>query len=138
MHRNLNNQRYIQAAGGANGLYNVDRLKYHDIVVLVEGEIDALTILSHISTKLPNVTAVATGSTEGARVLRWLFQLELADKVLLAFDNDGQAGNKAADFWINLLRFKGVRLLPTRKDVNQMAQEGDDILTWITNSMYKA
>jgi len=135
MQGNRNGQRYIQAAGSANGLYNVDRIKYHCTVVLVEGEIDALTIMAHLTHRFPEVIAVATVSTQEARVLRWLVALDLADTILLAFDNDGEPGDKASDYWKILLGSKALRLRPTRKDVNQMTQEGDDLVCWITKAI---
>ena len=60
-------------------------------VVLVEGEIDALTIVQACGEQ---VAAVATGSTAGARRSAWVARLALAPVVLVAFDAD-KAGRTA-------------------------------------------
>lgn len=122
-------RRYIQAAGCANGLYRADHLRPGCTAVLVEGEIDALSILA---AGVPGVVPVATGTTSWARLMRWVAKLATAERVLLAFDDDeNQAGEKAADWWGFVLGRKAQRLKPTRHDVNDMLRAGDDLAAWI-------
>ncbi len=128
--------RFGSAAGGANGLYAVNLIKPPCVVVLVEAEIDALTILSHVTPKMPHIVAVATGGTAGARIMRWVISINLADQILLAFDNDGEPGEQASAYWKQMLGNKAKRLRPTHKDVNQMVQEGDNIVDWILTALH--
>ena len=116
--------RYIGPAGSSNGLYNVDDIVANYPVVLVEGEIDALSVMQ--ATSIP---AVATGSTSGSRRQRWLVSLMKASTTLIAFDCD-EAGEKAAAFWYEALP-NGRRLRPYWDDANKMLQDGIDLKQWI-------
>ena len=62
------------------------------------------------------LTAVATGSTAGARRLVWVSLLAQADPLLVAFDRD-EAGSQAAAWWLSILP-DAHRLLPLGHDVN--------------------
>ena len=77
--------KYIGPAGFANALYNAGSVRSGRPVVLVEGEIDALTIVQACGEQ---IAAVATGSTCGARRDAWVARLALAPCVLVAFDAD--------------------------------------------------
>lgn len=122
--------KYIQPAGCANGLYNADKLTAGCTAVLVEGEFDALAI-EEAQTQL-HIIPVATGSTNGSRLYRWIGALALCEQVLVAFDAD-EAGEQAAAWWMNALP-RARRLCPTRHDVSDMLAAGDDILTWLLDA----
>ena len=81
--------KYLGPRGFANALYNAGALgpdPAHALpAVLVEGELDALTIVQAAGDL---VAAVATGSTAGARCLQWIARLAQAPRVLVAFDVD--------------------------------------------------
>ncbi len=83
--------KYLGPPGFANALYNAGALGADPATalpaVLVEGELDALTIVQAAGDL---VVAVATGSTAGARRLQWLARLAQAPRVLVAFDVDDQ------------------------------------------------
>jgi DNA primase len=119
--------KYVQAAGGANGLYNIDKLE--DAALLVEGEFDAL-LLNHA---MFFITALATGSTSGAKLLRWVTRLALMDQVYIIFDND-EAGDKAAKWWLEKLP-KAHRLSPAEHDITAMYQAGINLHAWFMNSI---
>lgn len=125
-------KRYIQAAGGANGMYNADCVTPGCTVVMVEGEIDALSVYSGASEAVTQnrVVPVATGSNVGARLMRWVIRISLADRVLLAFDDD-EAGEQAAAWWLGVFGSKAQRLKPLHHDVNESLQFGDDLNAWI-------
>jgi hypothetical protein len=91
--------KYVGPAGFSPlHLYGADYLTLDKPVVLVEGEIDALTV-QQVAGDL--VTAVATGATGGARRAGWVAQLALAPFVLVAFDVDpNAAGDQAAAWWL--------------------------------------
>lgn len=128
--------KYLQAKGGANGLYGVDQIKSGCIVIMVEGEFDALLIQQHVATLISPIIPVATGSTNKARLLRWVTLLSLAQTILLAFDVDENgAGDKAAEWWQHWLGTKAKRLRPTQHDVTDMVQAGEDLTAWITSAL---
>ena len=111
--------KYIGPAGFANALYNAaalaPRLGVVPPAVLVEGEIDALTIVQACGDE---VAAVATGSTAGSRRGPWVAQLALAPIVLVAFDAD-TAGDGAAQWWLDILPH-ALRWRPPLHDVNTL------------------
>ena len=123
--------KYTQAKGGANWLYNVERVKPSSVVVLVESELDALSIQQAFNHH--NVAALATGGTTGARLLRWQALLMVARVVLIAFDTD-QAGETASAFWLSKLP-NAKRLAPLAHDVNDMLTGGHDIQSWIMEAV---
>jgi hypothetical protein len=119
--------RYKQIAGSSNGLYLSFTLSYDRPVVLVEGEIDALSIAQECG---HDVSVCATGGTIGSHSARCLGALAGKDLVLIAFDAE-ERGDKASDWWLNRLE-NAQRLRPFWKDANQMLQEGVDLLEdWI-------
>jgi 5S rRNA maturation endonuclease (ribonuclease M5) len=123
--------RYKQVAGGSNGLYLGYLLGYDRPVIIVEGEIDALSIAQEAG---HYVSPVATGSTEGAHTARWITALACKDLVLVAFDADDK-GDKASKWWLDRLE-NAHRLRPWWKDANQMLQDGVDLLDdWIVPSI---
>ncbi len=119
--------KYFSPAGCSNGLYGADLVKPGKPVVLVEGELDALTIEQHAGDL---VNGVATGSTCGARLVRWIGRLALVPIVLVAYDNEPDKGEKAAAYWIDALP-NARRWRPYWNDVNAMAQDGADVLSWV-------
>ena len=93
--------KYKGPAGFRQGLFNADALTPGRAAVLVEGEFDALAILQSAG---DIVVPVATGSTSGARVARWLYELAAVPAVLVAFDADANAaGDLAAPWWLSKL-----------------------------------
>lgn len=129
-------KRYVQALGGANGLYLSDGIRPGAVIVLVEGELDALSVQVGAGDVIARnrVWPVATGSTEGSRSKRWVARLALADQVLLAFDDD-KAGTSASSFWLKILGRKAQRLKPLCHDVNDMLTQGDDVCAWIRDAL---
>ena len=109
--------------GTANGLFNADKIIAGQPVVLLEGEIDALTVCQ------AGFVGVATGSTCGARRTKWIARLSAASTVLVAYDNNNE-GNKAAPYWLDALP-NAKRWRPYWSDANQMLQDGADVGAWI-------
>lgn len=122
--------KYPQVSGAANGLYNGwEELEItpDSIVVMVEGEFDALALKSN--TTMPKLQVVATGGVSQARVLRWVAALSVARVVYLAFDSE-QAGALAAVWWSSVLP-NAHRLIPTRHDITDMVAGGDNLNHWL-------
>jgi len=130
--------KYRGVKGGANGLYNADAIGRDDVVLMTEGEFDALVIKSHVK----GVTPVATGAVSWSRVLRWVSLLDNAQIVLNAFDGDevtNEAVAKSVEWWRLNMGSKFVRLIPTEHDVTDMWKAGKDLQQWVEPySLYEA
>jgi len=121
-----NESKYIQIKGSANGLYNADSIETDRPVVLVEGEIDALSIGQET-----DAIGVATGGTSGARLPMWIAKLATLPAVLVAYDEDENgAGDKGAVYWLDRLD-NAKRWRPYWGDANELAQDGVDLKGWI-------
>ena len=125
--RPVGDPKYIGPAGWANGLFGADALRCDRSVLLVEGELDALTVRQHAGDL---VTPVATGSTGGARRVMWLSRLAACARVLVAFDSD-PAGDEAAQYWLGALPNAARWRAPWGKDANELATAGGDVRAWI-------
>lgn len=125
-------KRYIQAKGGANGLYGAHVIYPGCVVMIVEGEFDSLVLGSFFrQPKYDRLVFVATGSAVGARLLRWVSLLSMAEMVLLAFDAD-DAGDKAADWWKMALPKLTRRTRPVgAKDITDMVSAGINLYEWL-------
>lgn len=127
--------KYIGPAGAANGLYQAHRIKPGSIVVMVEGEFDALVLRSQAPDLCKRgFVPVATGTASWARVLRWVSAVSMASVVLLAFDTD-DAGDTAASWWQGQLGSKAYRLKPTEHDITDMWKAGHSIREWLDSGL---
>ncbi len=115
-------KRYMGPAGFKNGLFNADAVSTDKPVILVEGEFDAILIEQEAG---DIITPVATGTTSGARVQKWIYRLITPPLVLVSFDRE-KSGENAADFWLEKLK-NSRRWLPTGKDPGEM----HNIRSWI-------
>ena len=123
--------KYLGPAGFANALYHAASLTPATPVVLVEGELDALTVVQACGA---HVAAVATGSTAGGRRAEWIARLAAAPCVLIAFDHDiNGAGDKAAAWWLTTLP-NARRWLPLTHDVNS-APDPQDVRRWVAQGL---
>ncbi len=124
-------RRYTQVAGGSNGLYLADSLALkRPLVVMTEGELDALSVMQECGDQ---VAVVATGTTQGSHTPRWVAMLAHQPQVLIAFDAEG-AGDRAARWWMERLEH-AQRLRPWWKDANQMLQDGADLRDWLATGL---
>lgn len=118
--------KYLSVKASTPALYGADMVTRDRPVVLVEGELDALTIAQEV----PEVAAVATGSTAWCRRLRWIAILTRAPFVIVAYDTD-DAGEKAAAYWLDVLGDKAKRWRPWWDDANAMQQAGANLRSWL-------
>ncbi len=118
---------YWIPGGQAAGLYNADALTPGQPAVILESELDALTICQE------SCTGVATGSTNGARRVKWIARMAAASIVLVTYDNDN-AGNQAAAYWLDVLP-NAKRWRPYWNDANQMQQDGANVGAWIATGL---
>ena len=105
---------------------NTDALSASRPAMLVEGELDALTMRQEAGDLM---AAVATGATGGARRMHWIARLALCSAVLVAYDAD-TPGDTAAAFWLERLE-NARRWRPYWGDANAMAQAGADVRAWV-------
>jgi len=119
--------RYRQVVGSSNSLFNVDAIRPDQPVFMTEGEFDAM--IGEQETDLP---FVATGSTSGAMLARWITRLTPASHIFLAFDNDDGKGEKAAQEWCKIFAEKATVWLPTaKKDITDMWLQKQDLRQWV-------
>ena len=107
-------------------LYNAAGLAPGRPAMLLEGELDCLTVLQAAGDL---VVPVAAGSVSGARRSRWIARLARASLVLVAFDAD-PAGDANARYWLQTLP-NARRWRPFWDDANQMYRDGVDLRAWI-------
>lgn len=109
---------YGQVLGSGEGLYNVDSIEYGKPCMMVEGEIDTLSVQQEAGDL---IAVVATGSTTRGRLMRWNADLAMASIVLQSFDEDA-AGDQGAEYWLETLKHS-MRWSPAVcKDPNEMLQ----------------
>ena len=120
-------ERYRNFPKSGNGLYLADSLKRKVPTFLVEGEIDALSLAQEAG-DLVNV--VATGSTSGSLTSTWVTRLARVPSVLVAFDRESEAEQRA-NTWLKILRHNAMRYKPQLKDVNKMLVEGRNVRRWV-------
>lgn len=119
--------KYVAPSGAGAGLYGANALAPDWPAVLVEGELDALTIFQHAGGL---ASPVATGGTGGAQRAKWLAELATCGRVLVAFDSDN-AGEEKADYWLKILS-NARRWRPFYgKDANELATAGGDLRAWV-------
>jgi DNA primase len=123
--------RYVVVSGSGNTLFGVDTLKPNAPAMLVEGVLDALSVLQEAGDLL---AVVATGSTTGGRLERWIGRLGLASMILVTFDAD-DAGEAAAAWWLKALGTRAKRWRPYWGDPNQLLQDGVDLRTWVREGL---
>jgi DNA primase len=101
--------------------------------VLVEGEIDALSIWQSAGDR---VNVAATGSVAWARTMRNALTLAKSSIVLLAFDSDN-AGDNAVAYWRDVLPKTKRIYVPFAKDANELLQvAGDSVVRkWVESEV---
>ena len=106
-------------------LYSADSIQVGRPAALSEGPFDALVIRQETD----GIGSVATGSTGGARAMRWRVRLSLASVVLITYDAE-DAGETGARYWMQALS-NGVRWRPHDHDANDLLVNGGNVEEWI-------
>ena len=107
--------KYIREKNSKSILFNGDAIDKFDTIMIVEGEIDALTLLQN---GYENVVGITGGA--GTLKSEWYDQLILKERLILILDSD-EAGQKAAkNVWATRLGVNRVWnvLLPEDEDIN--------------------
>ena len=112
---NTDAKKYDREKGGKSILYNQDKIDLFDTIIITEGEIDCLTLLSR---GYENVV----GLTVGASTLKpeWYDLLNKKEKIILILDSDDVGQASAKNIWATRL---GVHrcynvVLPKNLDIN--------------------
>lgn len=127
---------YGQVVGSVDALYNVDAIQYDQPAMLVEGEIDCLSVQQEA---FDLIACVATGSSAKGRAGRWIADLSLASIVLQSFDND-HAGDEGADYWLSVLKHAKRWTTGFANDPNEMLQNsnaghGMSVRQWVQQGL---
>ncbi len=117
---------YFQVLGSSDALYNTDSMQPGMTVMLVESEIDALSVHQESG---GIIAAVATGGTSKGQSLRWINALKQAPGILIGFDAD-EAGENGSATWKKKLP-NALRWMTWAHDANQMLQDNINIRTWV-------
>lgn len=108
-------------------LFNADAIEAHkDELFITEGEIDALTLITH---GMENVVGTTTGA--GSFDPEWIDQLQAVKKIILCYDPDepGQKGAREVARRLGYDRCCNV-VLPDGQDLNEYFQAGHDIFAF--------
>jgi DNA primase len=127
-------KRYTQLAGGSNeALYGAVDLNRP--IILVEGELDALTIAQQLGDLAAEIAVIATGSTGANRTAKPMMRLSAAPHVFVAFDSE-ERGEQGAVYWMqhlpNVTRWR----TPIGKDANESYMSGVDLQAWAQAALY--
>ncbi|HOG07202.1 MAG TPA: toprim domain-containing protein [Syntrophales bacterium] len=108
-------------------LFNADAIQGNrDEILITEGEIDALTLITH---GIENVVAATNGA--GSFDPSWIDQLQAVKKIIICYDPD-EAGQKGARELARRLGYERCfnAALPEDLDVNDYFQEGNDAVAF--------
>ncbi len=126
--------KYKLVKGSVQGApYLADWLSDKNLVVIVEGELDAL-LLWQEAHDLCDVLTLGSASVKLAEGFLSLFS-DSRTSYAIATDNDAM-GERSADYWLALLGRRAVRVRTIiGKDVTELAQRGVDLRTWVKANM---
>ncbi len=124
--------KYMQVAGGsAHGLYNATHLGDHAVVLLVEGEFDALLAAQESGGQMGVATLGSASTTLNAR---WLSMLIHCRKLLVCYDAD-EAGQKGAARLQAMTDRAQIVRLPWGKDITEFVMQGGSVAQWLNATL---
>jgi hypothetical protein len=126
---------YGHVFGSGKGLYLAETVQPLWPVMMVEGEFDALSVWQEARDLL---AVVATGGTNGGRVLYWQGYLRPVDRLLQSFDAD-EGGEAGAAYWLakhpQARRWRPDRVGPY-KDANDLLRAGEGMVrSWVQDGL---
>ena len=130
--------KYVWAAGGSGGsaLYGADGVQLGRPLLVVEGELNALSALQAAGDLLG---VVSLGSASTTLNVRWLSLLASCSPLLVCLDQDN-AGDKGADALTGLSgRIRRITVPLPHKDLNEMLQQQPEaIRPWLETALSEA
>lgn len=118
--------KYHMIRGGNKGLYGADYVYDDQPCVLVEGQLDQLTVLQEGQ---GYYGAAATQSTTGARHEHWITLLSKPSMVFLCQDPD-EAGESSLQWWQKRI-MNSLPWRPTFTDINGLLMSGQDVVGFL-------
>ena len=117
---NTNFDKYIREKGAKSILFNGDVLDEYDEIIIVEGELSALSLIQE---GYENTVGITGGA--GTLLTPWFDKLKMISKLILIFDADSAGQTAAKDVWATRL---GVSrcwnvVLPNDYDADQFLLE---------------
>lgn len=127
--------KYINIRGGRAALFGADNLRGADLILLCEGEFDAMLASQQIGDVIGCATLAS--ATKTIDLATWGGYLLQARRVFAAYDMDqaGEAGaKKLADMCGNVRRIE-LPSMPKVKDITDFYQAGGDLWQWLKASL---
>ncbi len=125
--------KYPQVRGSKPALFGADGLAGREVVVLAEGEFDAILLAQECG----DLAGVATlGSASAALAGRWLWALRQATRVLAAYDLDAAGGKGLAKVAAISGRVRTARPVGGN-DLTDMHRAGGNLRAWLTFNLAK-
>ena len=124
-------RRYQEVLGSGETMYNLYSIQDGKPVVLVEGELDAIS-----GSQEAGALAVFVATSGAAKMYpQHIPALERASRVLVAFDLDENgAGDNGADYWLQHIP-QAMRCDPWSHDLNDMLKEGKSLREWLETGL---
>jgi len=120
--------KYIKLKGSVTGLCGADLVRSRKVLVIEEGEFNAMTIHQEAS-DLVDVVSTGTASVRPETLEPWYDLLMAAEQVIVRLDPDAAAKGKRWREWCRRVRTIQV---PTGKDPNDyMARHEGDVRAWL-------
>jgi len=125
--------KYIKLKGSVSGLYGEERLRQRDVLILEEGELNALTIWQEAG-DLVDVASTGTSSVRPETLEPGWDHLLMASWVLVRFDVDAAAKGER---WQALSRRVRMVQAPEGGDPNGFLMGGGNVRDWIQIELAK-
>ncbi len=125
--------KYTGTQGNKTGLFNAASLRGAKTAIVTGGEFDAMLAAQTLAALgVSGVGVVTFGSETKSPSLRWLMTLARVERVLVAYDNDGE-GERGAGKWKTELGERAQRVsVPSGKDITEFWQGGGDLGAWLS------
>lgn len=124
--------KYHVIRGSERGMYAYEEINDDLPVLIVEGQLDALTAMQEAGDL---VSAVATQSASGGRSATWLSKIVTSPFVLLGFDPDS-AGKEAYTYWCDVIEEeRRLHWTPQSGDLNAMLCDGGDVRAFLAQGV---
>jgi len=119
--------KYISVRGGTPVLYGADTLAAHDVIVLPEGELDAVLLEQHCG----DLVGVATLGSASRRPDALAADHLLGARVILTLCDSDTAGERGADRLAGMMT-RALRIrVPIGKDPTDFVKAGGDLRAWL-------
>jgi len=126
--------KYIKLKGSTFGLFGIDLLTGRDVLVVEEGELNAITVYQEAG-DLVDVVSVGSASIRAETLWPWRDVLLQAQRILVRWDPDAE--KKASDF-VRALSQRARRVqVPAESDTNAFHQAGGKVRAWIQFELAK-